>query len=188
MSTRDEMSRPSNEHREFFGLSLKDLAFTRDLFHLQLLDHPNVVGTALGRYLIRVDDPWPRDEGSAQTLLAAAPRQRPPRRLDNSEVRPYSWPCVLVLVSEWIDYGAVAEGTRDPGDLLPRQLWLPDGRRVPVCVVETRPVGENRQPLGTLRFPKGLLGSGLPVVTDVQVRLGSARWAALSATARRRTP
>lgn len=43
-----------SSERDFFGLSLADLAYARGLFHVQLLDYPNVIGTALGRYLIRV--------------------------------------------------------------------------------------------------------------------------------------
>jgi hypothetical protein len=157
-------------HRDFFGLSLADLARARSLFHVQLLDYPNVVGTALGRYLIRSSDPWPESQHDEKVLLSAGPKRKPPRRLDNSEVRAYSWPCVLVFVREWIDYGDVEDGRASPDVLVPKQLWLPDGRIVPVCVVEAKPVVLDHAPVESLLFPGSFLGAGYPVVANVQGR------------------
>ena len=162
-------------HREFYGLSLTDLATARNLFHLHLLAHPNVIGTALGRYLIRTSDDWPATQQQAREALAPVPAAKPPRRFDNSEIRPYSWPCVLVLVRAWVDYAAVEDGRVEPGALVPRQLWLPDGRVVPVCVVEARPVELDRTDVGALLFPGSYLGAGYPVATRVQgaLRIGT---------------
>ena len=45
----------------FESLSIKDLLLARDVYHYHLMDKANVVGTAIGRYLIRDTDPWPTD-------------------------------------------------------------------------------------------------------------------------------
>jgi len=163
-------SADSESHREFFGLSLTDLARARELFHVQLLDYPNVVGTALGRYLIRDKDQWPSSPEKEKELLSQTRKRKPPRRLDNSGVRSYSWPCLLVFVRKWIDYGDVEEGQTSPDVLVPKRLWLPDGRVVPVCVVEAAPVELDRVPIETLLFPGSFLGAGYPVAATVQGR------------------
>src|SRR5580765_7275716 len=79
---------------EFSMLSLRDLLAARDFFHVHLMHKANVVGTAVGRYLVRKTDPYP-----PQRAPEGAHSQ--PRTLQNSEVREYSWPCVIVLVSKW---------------------------------------------------------------------------------------
>src|SRR3954453_22184777 len=48
--------------------------------------------------LIRRDDPWP---GRKRPSVARQAGNKPPRTLGNSEVRAYSWPCVLVFVEVW---------------------------------------------------------------------------------------
>jgi hypothetical protein len=53
-----------------------------------------------------------------------------PRRLDNTVLRPWSWPSVLVFVRRWKTRESLGS------EAVPRTLYLPDGRVVPVCVVE----------------------------------------------------
>ena len=165
----------SGRHREFYGLSLADLANARNLFHLHLLNHPHVIGTALGRYLIRSADPWPQTPRDAAAAASVVPKPKPARTLDDSEVRPYSWPCVLVLVRKWIDYAQVEQGQEEPGALVPKQLWLPDGRVVPVCVVLAEPVELDRAATTNLLFPRSFFGAGYPLATRVQgdLRIGT---------------
>ena len=158
------------DHREFFGLSLMDLTHARDLYHVQLLDHPNVVGTAVGLYLIRVGSRWPQSQSDSKELLSPGRRGLEARRLDNSEVRPYSWPCVLVFVEKWIDPAAVESGRANPDDMVPERLWLPDGRAVPLCVVEAQAIEDSHQVMLGLEFPRSFVGSGYPVVTETQGR------------------
>lgn len=65
------------------ALSVTDLLAARDLYHHHLTNKPNVVGTAIGRYLIR------EQPGGARTLV-------------NSRVEQgFSWPCVMVFISDW---------------------------------------------------------------------------------------
>jgi hypothetical protein len=54
MTTDDFLSAAS----DFNLLSLRDLLAARDQFHLHLINKPHVVATAVGRYRIRIDDPW----------------------------------------------------------------------------------------------------------------------------------
>src|SRR6478609_3961017 len=122
--------------RSFASLSTADLLEARDLYHWHLLNKKNVVGTAVGLYLIRNEDPWP--SRTQPPAPKARVRARGERTFENSEVRDYSWPCILVLVDEWIpaDRFGAGETQESPEELVPRTLYLPDGRTVPVCVVK----------------------------------------------------
>ena len=52
--------RPANAYDQ---LSLRDLLDARDQYHIHLMQHPNVVATAVGRYRIRKKDSWPTKTG-----------------------------------------------------------------------------------------------------------------------------
>ncbi|PZM08058.1 hypothetical protein [Rhizobium tubonense] len=118
----------------FASLSLKDLLDARDLFHYHLMNKKNVVATAVGLYRIRSRDPWPSEDNPKPEPKSSNKDTK--RTLANSEVRPYSWPCVYVFVSKWEFEAELAK--EDPSDMVPKTLYLPDGRSVPVCVVEAR--------------------------------------------------
>ena len=143
-------------HRDYNLLGLADLLDARDKNHADLMRRKNVVGTAVGFYLIRRTDPWPP---------AKPPEQRGKRTLANSEVRPYSWPCILVFVDHWQEEGALPWD-----DVVPQALYLDDRRKVPVCVVEA-PRLETALPMPrTIVFPTNRLGGGLPLIAEVQGR------------------
>src|SRR5690349_17241248 len=114
----------------FSAISLRDLLRARDAYHIHLLNLPNVVGTAVGRYLQR--DSEPDEPLSVTERLARPPGASEQRTLANSSVKPWSWPCVLVFVSEWMSRGDIR---RHPDDMVPRRLYQPDGLQVPTCVV-----------------------------------------------------
>src|SRR5689334_194068 len=82
----------------YSSLSLRDLLEARDTYHYHLLSKANVVGTAVGYYLIRKDEAWPSKPGEGKSPPA---KKTYPRTLFNSEVRDYSWPCVLAFVRSW---------------------------------------------------------------------------------------
>lgn len=152
---------------DFSSLSLKDLIEARDLYHFHLMSKANVVGTAVGLYLIREDENWPSSVGES-----AHPANKPtyPRTFGNSEVRDYSWPCVIALVREWVgetDFGR--PGKPAPWDSVPKRLYLPDGRAVPVCVVLSPSIAldETPPPAATYR-PTETLSGGLPIYVEVQ--------------------
>lgn len=152
--------------KDFNMLSLRDLLEARDLYHVHLAHKENVVGTAVGRYLIRSADPWPepgrKGPESAQS--------KGPRTLANSEIRPYSWPCILVFVENWVDASAfgVGEGKVSPINAVPKALYMPDGRVVPVCVVEAPRDESAPATPADMKFPDNLIGGGFPVIADVQ--------------------
>jgi hypothetical protein len=87
----------------FASLSVRDLLMARDLYHYHLLSRANVVGTAIGLYLIRKDEAWPTKKGEG---AAPSVKKTYPRTLFNSEVRDYSWPCILAFVRKWENHGA----------------------------------------------------------------------------------
>ena len=91
--------------------------------------------------------------------------------MGNSEVRPYSWPAILVFVDEWVDVAAFAkDGRYNPDQMVPRTLYLPDGRKVPVCVVLVEKVRESSTAAPNVRFPLNNVGGGNPIIADVQGR------------------
>jgi hypothetical protein len=149
----------------FNSLSLPELLAARDQFHAHLMHKPNVVGTAVGRYLIRDSDPLPGSDAPR------TPRSETVRTLENSSVRDYSWPCILVFVSRWVedtDFGA--DGAYSLSDHVPKTIYLPDGKTVPVCVVLAN-VADAESPVvkpEELHFPDKQLSCGYPVWTKVQ--------------------
>ncbi|MFN7972988.1 MAG: hypothetical protein U0166_11665 [Acidobacteriota bacterium] len=160
-----ELERYQSALNDFEQLSLKDLLAARDMNHAQLMRHANVVATAVGRYRIRKEDSWPgRDSGGKRHGTG-------PRTLENSEVRPYSWPCVLVFVERWVSVRQFSEsGEYHPDELVPRSLYMPDGRRVPVCVIEAPRELESAPAPIDVRYPLNNVGGGNPVIAQVQGR------------------
>jgi len=150
---------------DYEHLSLRDLLDARALYHVHLMRHPNVVATAVGRYRIRRTDDWPTEEGFGHKGTYE-------RTLANSEVRPYSWPAVLVFVDKWEPESAFKrKGGYDPDDFVPKTLYLPDGRRVPVCIIRAPRVLETEQSAPEdIVFPTNNIGGGYPILADVQGR------------------
>jgi hypothetical protein len=148
---------------EYDALSISDLLDAREQYHVHLMRHPNVVATAIGYYRIRHGDTPP---GVASVVKGTGPRT-----LTNSEVRSYSWPAILIFVEEWVSAEEFAKGHRySPDEIVPRTLYLPDGRRVPVCTIEAPrdPVSPATPPIAHL--PLNNIGSGHPVFVEVQGR------------------
>ena len=148
--------------RNYASLSTRDLLDARDQYHWHLINKRNVIGTAVGLYRIRKTDDWPSDRLSAAASRRPA-EPKPVRTFENSEVRDYSWPCVLVLVDTWVEADRFGTGRTKlpPEEMVPRTLYLPDGRTVPVCVVQvdrTSPTssccrtGSGRKPLSAEAF------------------------------------
>ncbi len=148
-----------NDYRH---LGLKDLLDAQDFYHIHLMGHPNVVATALGRYRIRHEDSWPDEQGPGKKHGTGE------RTLENSEVRPYSWPAILVFVEEWAAATHFGDtGKYDPDQMIPKTLYLPDGRRVPVCVIKAPRQPESPPPV-PVRFPLNNIGGGRPILARVQ--------------------
>ena len=158
--------------QNFRALSLKDLLQARDLYHNHLLNKANVVGTAIGLYLIRKSDPSPEEERArcrAEGKEKVRDREKGPRTLENSEVREYSWPCVLAFVRKWVGKADFAKGGRvQLQDIVPKTLYMPDGRMVPVCVVKVDQGEPDSGRLPDWHWPTGLFGGGMPIIVDSQ--------------------
>ena len=170
--------------RNFQSLSVRDLLEARDLYHYHLLHKANVIGTAIGLYLIRNTDPWPRkrdpendDDKPAQSKRKHTSRKKGERRFDNSGVRDYSWPCVMVLVKKWYSEDEF-DGGKDnlhPQDMVPKTLYMPDGRTVPVCVVKVSPGAIGTQEPAHWHWPESMIGGGYPVIINSQQQQKIAR-------------
>src|SRR5262249_27361625 len=148
---------------DFESLAFGDLLEARDLYHVHLMNLPHVVATALGKYRIRMEDSWPDEHGPGKHHGKGV------RTLDNSEIRPYSRPCILAFVDEWTAPGEfVAGGRFHPNDMVPKALYMPDGRKIPVCVVlaerqlKSLPTPEHNV------YPLNNIGGGNPVLVYVQ--------------------
>src|SRR5260221_9140146 len=106
-----------NPSTSFAQLSLRDLLEAREKYHADVLSHPNVIATAVGRYRIRKGDSWPSHTGPGKIHGTGA------RTLENSEVRPYSWPAILVFVKQWAAPSDFAKAQKGP---IPKTLYLED--------------------------------------------------------------
>jgi hypothetical protein len=146
---------------DFLALSVRDLADARDAYHVHLANLDNVVGTALGRFLIRRDDPDFKDPTAKKPEW---PTQK--RTLANTRVTPWSWPCVLVFVKEWMEKAPCGA---DADQVVPRLLYLPDGRQVPTCVVYS-PLSTDSDRRPQMIFGSTMRGGGQPLFTDDQGR------------------
>ena len=166
---------PFANDNNFESLSLKDLLDARDLFHFHLMSKADVVATAVGLYRIRKDSPWPSKEHPKTSHTLDHKKER--RTLFNSEIRPYSWPCVYVFVSNW-----ESQTDNSPMNMMrivPKTLWMPDGRSVPVCVIEARKeLQEEKKEINIYsNSPTNFYGPGSPIINeDAQgvERLGTA--------------
>jgi hypothetical protein len=151
--------------RNYMLLTLKDLIDARDHYQVHLSHLKNVVGTAVGRYLIHEKD-WyathpPNTERKVEKPTGA-------KTLFNTVIRDWSWPCVLVFVDKWEPRSAFK---KDPDLMVPRALYLPDGRVVPSCTVQVEsdlappPVSDSH-----LSFPNSYIGGGYLTFANVQGR------------------
>src|SRR5262245_3833830 len=139
--------------RDYTSLSIKDLLDARDAYHVYLSTLENVAATAIGRYLLHEDD-WYADHPPGSRKPKGYKKPSGPRTLANSVIRPWSWPAVLVFVKRWEQPAKL--GT----NAVPQTLYLPDGRVVPVCVIEAAP---DTQPPRTTPVPfptTPLIGGG----------------------------
>lgn len=150
---------------QFSSLSIKDLLDAREAYHVQLSSMESVVGTAIGRYCIHRDD-WYATHSPDTQRPPDAVKPAQPRTLENTVIRPWSWPCVLVLVDRWLP-------RRGGSPVIPRRLYLSDGRVVPTCVVLAPPDEQPAPETSPLIYPSDLLGGGYPCVRDAQ---GEQRW------------
>ena len=148
---------PLSHSVNFRSLSLKDLLDARDAYHRHLMNKVNVIGTAVGAYLIR-----DHDENSVV--------QQAPRTFANAHVHETSWPCVLVLVRDWVAASGFGGhgGQFAPQDMVPKTLYMPDGRIVPVCVVQVSPAEAEAGAPADIRWPNSFIGGGFPLVVEAQ--------------------
>jgi hypothetical protein len=153
-------SDPLSPFLDYHSLSLVDLLEARNLYHLHLTTKQGVIGTAVGRYFIRKGDSLP---GAKVHIKGTGPKT-----LTTAEIRSYSWPCIVVFVEEWIERSNFRHDKVDPHNFVPDRLEMPDGKVVPVCVVEA-PHEEYRCESNIAPvMPGNFIGGGYPVLCEVQ--------------------
>lgn len=153
---------------DFRMLTIADLLEARDAYHQHLTHLDNVIGTAIGRYFIRETDPDFKDPNAWLKSPNFAERT-----LKNSDVKPWSQPCILVFVKLWPK--KLQEIEKRPGQFVPPWLYLPDGRVIPTCVVKAPQEPDKEPPLDDILFARDLMGGGYPILSHVQGqdRIGS---------------
>ena len=67
----------------------------------------------------------------------------------------------------------------DPDQMVPRTLYLPDGREVPVCVIAAPREARTDIQVPPIRYPLNNIGGGYPVIADVQGQVHMATIACL---------
>jgi len=159
MNNQDYLSLPN----DFVLLSLRDLLAARENFHLHLMYKQNVIATAVGRYRIRKDEPWP-DKNNPTGIPTRPPGEPPARTLTNSEVRPNSWPAILVFVERWVNPGDFEH----PDDAVPAAVYMPNGQMVPICVIQVEKDELRVEGEAHYSYPASVMGGGYPVICDVQ--------------------
>lgn len=159
METQDFLSLET----DFNLLSLRDLLAAREHFHLHLSHKPNVIATAVGRYRIRKSDPWPTKE-NPKGRSAVTDHIHSVRTLENSEVRPYSWPAIMVFVERWQD----AKDFSRPEEAIPPAVYMPNGQKVPICVIQVEKDDMMQEGAANYSYPASMMGGGYPVICDVQ--------------------
>ena len=95
------------------------------------------------------------------------PKPRAPQTLFNSVIRDWSWPCVLVFLKDWEH---IETFKKEPDQMVPRALYLPDGRVVPTCTVLVQDGLVPEAPGFHLSFPNSYIGGGYVTFADVQGR------------------
>lgn len=145
--------------RQYHALSIKDLLEARDAYHVFLTRKKNVIGTAIGKY----------------RRLKPGISKKSPKTLGTTQLESYSWPCLMVFVKEWIRETAFGKphGASNE-DYLPRAVYLPDGREIPVCVIQAEWGPKGKDTITRMKFPGSLIGGGYPVLTKPQ---NEERWA-----------
>ena len=74
-----------------------------------------------------------------------------------------------MFVKNWVEQESFSNGDYDPAQMVPKTLYLPDGRLVPVCIVEapldtSRPIPRTRP----WEWPDNLIGGGFPIRVEAQ--------------------
>jgi hypothetical protein len=144
---------------DFASLGLLDLVQARDLFHAQLANLPNVIGTAVGRYLVRCSDPKLKDPSAPE------PAHKPPRMIDDVTIANWSWPAILVFVEKWQETGAFQ---KSPQNYIPPRVYMPDGRAVPTCVVAAPSLPRSERTIEQPDFSTGQICAGNALLRDAQ--------------------
>ena len=164
--------------RNFSSLSVRDLLEARDLYHYHLIHKANVVGTAIGLYLIRNTDPWPDDKRSDADMKRRSDKPKEERGFQQFARAGLFLAVHSRFVDTWVDEDQFGLGKKaiHPENMVPKTLYMPDGRTVPVCVVKVSPAEAARTPLPPSHWPDTLIGGGFPLLADVQ---GSKRVASL---------
>jgi hypothetical protein len=154
-------TQPFPPRRDFASLSVHDLLDAREAYHVYLSSLENVVATAIGRYRIHKDD-WYATHSPDKRRPEEYPRVSEPRTLSNSVVKAWSWPAVVVFVREW-------ETPDKLGDqVVPRSLYLPDGRVVPTCVIQATPDTALPPPVPGPTQASSLLGGSYSALREHQ--------------------
>lgn len=162
--------------RMFQSLTVRDLLEARSRHHVRLsTQYSNVVGTAVGFFRYRTTDHASKDAEAADERFnsylgrnaAAVKKNHSERTIQNSEVKKWSPPCVLVFVDRWL---TPEEFRSNPDKVIPPFLETDDARLVPTCVILAQKDEAAPDATTHLNFPSHLYGGGFIVSAEVQGR------------------
>jgi hypothetical protein len=154
-------ARPFPPPRDFSSLAIRDLLDAREAYHVHLSNMPSVVGTAIGRYRLHQDD-WYAKHPPSVPRPDDFKRITEARTFENTVVRPWSWPSLLIMVNKWLRPGERGHQT------IPKRLYLSDGRVVPTCVILAPPDEDPLPATTTLNYGSELLGGGYACTRTAQ--------------------
>lgn len=159
----------------FQSLTVSDLINARSRHHIRLAtQYTNVVGTAIGFFRYRKTDESFDSAAAADKRLNVQigdqsigdiKKQHTERTIENSEVKSWSPPCILVFVDEWL---RPEEFRSHPERVIESFIETDDSRLVPTCIVFVRRYDAPPAISKHLNFPEHLYGGGYIVKADVQ--------------------
>ncbi len=138
-----------------------DLLDARAHYHVSLCNKENVIATAISRYRIHEQD-WYATHPPDEPRPRGVPLVSSARTLANSVVRPWSWPCVMVFVRQWVSRDRLERQG------IPRELYMPDGRVIPTCVVLATPDESMATEPTSPGMSSPMVGGGYAVLREAQ--------------------
>jgi hypothetical protein len=140
-----------HEGNEFRALRLRDVLEARAVYH---------------NHLVGIDD---EIAGTAVGLKRFATRSGHPKTFENTVIREDSYPCLYVLVRRWRPAEEFQGDSAALGRFIPPVLHLPDGRKVPTCVLLVTSQ-DRAAPLDCEGFRSPMIGGGYPIFSIEQGR------------------
>ncbi len=144
----------------FASLSLKDLLTARSLFSLSPAKQKKCRGNRCGS----LPDPKKQIHGRIISIPTQNQRKKASGHFLIRKSDPIPGHVFMFFVYNWMEEEKLS--AVNPSDVVPKTLYLPDGRTVPVCVIEAQKqlYSDNLKVNMQSLFPRNVLMPGSPII------------------------